>query len=217
MVNETQGVTPTTATLATAAPVTTAEAVTIKHDVFSCAATSAPACFYPGIALSRKVDFSKTNVDGTSMYDILGLPRSFILCGIFIKEYAKATSTDLTFYLKSATSTALNTAIQIGRAAFDEGKKDYRYFTTIGASGFAPSFINSDNGDELCFKSSQAATEGKIEITALGYLPDADSMDKVETPKYVLDNNMNKSAVCPNMDITNTSNGDVYPFVPKTV
>ena len=141
-----------------------------------------PVLFHPGLdAIKRKVNFKATNLTASTYYALFGLPKAFVVTGIFVEETKKCSaSTTLTLKIADASDgdndKTLGAAVNVGGSTLARTAK----VGTLGTN----SFIVLDEGAIVSLVPGANLTGGEVNVVVYGYVPYGDGLGNVVTPDY---------------------------------
>ena len=137
---------------------------------FGAGGISDPVLFHPGLdAIKRKVDFSAVNLSKDEAYALFGLPKAFVVTGIFVEETKKC-SAAATLTLKAGTTT-LGEAVNVGGSTLARTAK-------LGTAAVL------NEGSVVSLTANSAIIDGVANIVVYGYTPYGDSLGNIVTPDY---------------------------------
>ena len=154
----------------------------VNETAFGAGGVADPVLFHPGLdAIKRKVNFKATNLTASTFYALFGLPKAFVVTGIFVEETKKC-SASTTLTLKVADKTDGDADKTLG-AAVNVGGSTLARTTKLGTLG-TNSFIVLDEGAIVSLVPGANLTGGEVNIVVYGYVPYGDGLGNVVTPDY---------------------------------
>lgn len=178
-------------------------ALTTNTGLFGAKGASCPATTMKMVDINRTFDFSKTNVAENTNYDILPIPKGFLVAFIAVEQKAHTNAAaTVTFATKNADTVALGgdyalTASSTMLRSCQPAKATAGY--AASSSGGSPTTAVSVPGthfasaaDTLCLKvpdgiSGDKLTKGVITVHMIGYQTFGESLSDVaeDTPAFV--------------------------------
>ena len=152
-------------------------ATVVNQTIFGAPGVSDPVMFNPGlVGITRKIDFSATNVTASTYHAFIAVPKGFVITGAFVQENKKCAAGNLSFKIADAADSTNDKAV--GSAVTVGG-------TTLARSAQnATSPIVLNDGAIVSLTTSVAQSKGEVEVAIYGYTPWGDSLDNVITPDY---------------------------------
>lgn len=164
-------------------------ALTTNTGLFGAKGASCPATNMKMVDYVRTIDFSKTSAAENTNYDVLPIPKGFLVAFLAVEQTAYTNAAaNLTFATKNADTTAIGGtyAVVASSTMLRSCQPAKSANASDGSTGTVavPSAYFSSAADTLCLKvpdgvTGDALTQGSITIHMIGFQTFGESLDDV--------------------------------------
>ena len=166
-------------------------ALTTNTGLFGAKGVSCPATLMKMVDYNREIDFAKSNTAASTNYDILPIPKGFLVAFIAVEQLAlTAADKAITFGTKNADTVQLGGTFTLDDAVLlrqcDPAKSANASDGSTGTVA-VPSVYFSSAADTLCLKCpASTITQGKIRVHMIGYQTFGESLGDIAsgTPAF---------------------------------
>ena len=188
--------------------------ITLDTTLFGAPGVSDPVLFHPGIdAIKRKLDFSVSPATHGTKYSLFGLPKAFVVTGVFLEETKRCCGIVSTSKVGGTVS-----LVAVNNTKTDADDKTILAATNVGATAGSPAVwtpvrkavvttksvtisetatpfndaIVLDEGDTVYLavtltggtSGTSKMDSGELNVVIYGYTPYGDGLGNVVTPDY---------------------------------
>lgn len=153
----------------------------VDTTLFGNAGVADPVLFHPGLdAIKRKVNFAAAKPTSAGTYALFGLPKAFVVTGVFLEETKKCTAGTIGLIVADSADSSSDVTIlsgtAVGGSALVRGAAQLSTAVVLDEGAIVSLVPTATSGDTF--------DEGEVNVVVYGYTPYGDGLDNIVTPGY---------------------------------